>query len=370
MAKNVFILGAGASAHAGVPLMKDFFNEAVKLLEAKDVLNAEEEQCFRTIIEAFKKTIMRIDSNYNLDPGIRNIETLFSLVDLATVTRSFAEYDLNEIQVLKSSLIRFIVSTIEKKTDIKRDHSGKFLPSNDYDNLVRLITGVKSQDKTESFSIITFNYDLALDYAIMVGTGQIDYCLAPLDDSHNALKLMKMHGSLNWIKCPNRECEGNNSIRILSLKDYCPRPGEFPFEIRKIAREKGVKCPHCQSKLMTMPVIIPPTWNKAEEPGIASVWQSAAAELSGAKNIYIIGYSLPKTDLFFHYLLALGTLNIMVLDRFWVFDPVNNVDAKYKDLLRGQIREKYRFNLVDFSRAVKQIKDFVYGHIRLPFPIG
>ncbi|MEO6326922.1 MAG: SIR2 family protein [Thermoanaerobaculia bacterium] len=48
--------------------------------------------------------------------------------------------------------------------------------------------------------------------------------------------------------------------------------------------------------------IVPPTWNKALHPDIKSAWQVAYDLLREATQICIIGYSLPITDAYVHYL--------------------------------------------------------------------
>jgi hypothetical protein len=53
---------------------------------------------------------------------------------------------------------------------------------------------------------------------------------------------------------------------------------------------------------------------------LQSVWARAAKELSEAQDIYAIGYSYPKSDAFFRYLYALGTVGGPVLRKFWVFN--------------------------------------------------
>ena len=118
-----------------------------------------------------------------------------------------------------------------------------------------------------------------------------------------------------------------------------------------------------------MPLIVPPTWNKTDNVEIVGVWNQAIKELSEAQNIIIIGYSLPKTDLFFQYLLALGTLNIQRLKRFWVVDTNPDVDKKYQSFLSNDIKRKYEHlkdkngNPRDFLSSInylrRQIKELI-----------
>jgi len=81
-----------------------------------------------------------------------------------------------------------------------------------------------------------------------------------------------------------------------------------------------------------VPLIVPPTWSKTEyHTFLSHVWRQAAEELTEAKYIFVIGYSIPDSDLFFQYLLGLGMLDIVRLKCFWVFDPSEDVIDRFKN---------------------------------------
>jgi hypothetical protein len=105
------------------------------------------------------------------------------------------------------------------------------------------------------------------------------------------------------------------------------------------------------------PLVIPPTWNKSEyRELILPVWKRAARELETAENIYVIGYSLPPSDGFFKYLYGLGTLGTRVIRRFWVFNPDEKVDFRFKELLGTGVAERYKFFLKGFREAAEIIR--------------
>jgi hypothetical protein len=120
-----------------------------------------------------------------------------------------------------------------------------------------------------------------------------------------------------------------------------------------------------------IPVLVPPTWNKTEySEYLSPVWRAAAVELTEAKNIFIIGYSLPKTDLFFKYLFSIGTINpALRLDRFWVFNPDDKIKERYEEIIGQGLGRSFQFfggQNGFFSKAVDRIeKDLgldVLGH--------
>ena len=75
--------------------------------------------------------------------------------------------------------------------------------------------------------------------------------------------------------------------------------------------------------------IIPPTWQKNIDKTIEEDWQIAFEKLRAANHIRIIGYSLPVTDAYIHYLLkasvlnnnALKSINVICLDKWGAIQP-------------------------------------------------
>ena len=135
---------------------------------------------------------------------------------------------------------------------------------------------------TANDTIISFNYDCLMDHALARGSSawnpRIGYLLdgpanwerwAP-GEGHEvppeSLKLLKMHGSLNWL-----DKEDRASGITLSEHNY-----------RDVRR----------------PLIIPPEWNKqiGEKP-FDRIWKVALEAVSQAQSIVFIGYSMPLTDL-------------------------------------------------------------------------
>ena len=104
------------------------------------------------------------------------------------------------------------------------------------------------------------------------------------------------------------------------------------------------------------PVIVPPTWNKAEYQQIANVWKHAGLHLSEAENIIVIGYSLPETDQFFRYLFALGTIGDARPQRFWVVDPDADVAKRFQRLLGPTFRQRFRHYRMPFANSLPQLE--------------
>jgi hypothetical protein len=106
------------------------------------------------------------------------------------------------------------------------------------------------------------------------------------------------------------------------------------------------------------PVLVPPTWNKAEHhKNLSAVWSRAAKELTDAEHIFIVGYSLPETDSFFRYLYALGTAGGAPLKRIWVFNPDPGVEGRFRGMLGPGATSRYRFFPQTFDAALSIINN-------------
>jgi hypothetical protein len=111
------------------------------------------------------------------------------------------------------------------------------------------------------------------------------------------------------------------------------------------------------------PVIVPPSWNKADyHSALTNVWAAAARHLSEAEQIFILGYSLPETDSFFRHLYALGSVGSKPLRRIAVFNPDSTglTNSRFEALLGPGARARYEYHALQFNYAI--------GHIQGLFP--
>jgi len=110
------------------------------------------------------------------------------------------------------------------------------------------------------------------------------------------------------------------------------------------------------------PVIVPPSWNKADyHRDLTEVWAKAARHLSEADYIFVMGYSLPETDSFFRHLYALGSESAKPFKKIGVFDPMPEnaaVDLRFRSLLGPGAEARYQYYDVNFRDAIKAVRDF------------
>lgn len=137
-----------------------------------------------------------------------------------------------------------------------------------------------------------------------------------------------------------------------------PRPVEGSGRVCKIrvGSRVGSLPGHCGKPRLSVPFLVPPTWNKGQQyNAVSAVWANAAAELGEAENIFVIGYSLPESDSFFRYLYALGAVGQNPLRRFWVFNPDLAVKARFESLLGPGARSRFHFEPANFGSAMNVI---------------
>lgn len=358
MSDVVFILGAGASRQCGAPLMADFLDVATDLLRGGEVKDKKEhfERVFRTI-----GGLQQVHSKAQLN--LNNIESIFTALELGKIIQRVPGIDANEIPEAVASLKEVIVATLGEtiRFPVKGPYIGAPPPYGSFAKLVRYL--IESAAPTQSVSVITFNYDIAVDVALFREEMGPDYVLEKAPMGRNQVQLMKLHGSLNWAS----EVE-NKRIRPLHpcqyFAEYSPR---FPGEDSKLKLPVSHLKEYFSKKGCVVdpePVIVPPTWNKADyHTALSNVWAAAATHLSEAEYVFIIGYSLPETDSFFRHLYALGSVGKAALRRIVIYNPDNSgeTDKRFQALLGPGAMSRYRYETLTFDRALDSIREMFPG---------
>jgi len=350
VAKTVFILGAGASKEAGAPLMAEFLDTARDISVSKDHrIDSESHAAFERVFKAIQE--LRI-SHYKSYINLDDIEAVFGAFEMARLINRMGSYSPDEIKELISSIKKLIVKTLEvtMKYGVSKGH---IAPIHTYSFFTKLLETLGNESGKYTSSVLTFNYDIALDHALYERGITVDYGLSS-DDAKGNLQLLKLHGSLNWGKCA--KC---GSIVPYHMKQFFKKFGVSWFsDSTSTSLDVGSKLinhEHCGTPLHPDPILVPPTWNKTEYHGqLGEVWAQAGKELSEAENIIVIGYSHPISDQFFKYLYALGSIGDATIRRFWVFDPAegDQVKAKYKALMGTGLDNRFQFFRETFTRAI------------------
>ena len=100
---------------------------------------------------------------------------------------------------------------------------------------------------------------------------------------------LKLHGSINWVYCPNELCRHHFSL--------------FPVPVGELSQQ--ISFPACRvCGTATKPAIVLPTMYKAFErfPKLELIWALARKELENANKIVIIGVSFAESDYYLKWL--------------------------------------------------------------------
>jgi NAD-dependent SIR2 family protein deacetylase len=323
--KTVFILGAGASLACGAPLMRDFIARAKKLQES-NAFGASSDDT-QNVLNAAYRDLRKVQAKSAID--YLNIEELFSAIDMGAMLGVFGSRDPSTLNDLRRAVRVFIYRTLEETVQIER--LGKTISApKGYDALAKMTLEKMKQTfrlGKRDVAFITFNYDACLEFALVKNGMGVDYGLRePFLDADErryqvTVPVLKLHGSINWARCT--KC---NSIvptevdpwRRAHFIDIMDQPDHLKLSLG--SRISG-KQHSCGSALDSVPLLVPPTWNKAADSGdLGEVWKRAAQELASADNVVVIGYSFPVTDTFFRYLFALGSDSDVHLETFMVIN--------------------------------------------------
>jgi hypothetical protein len=342
MSKIVFILGAGASAGAGVPVMKNFIEVATNLFQSGKVDRREKE--FTSVLSAIG-VLQGFHSKAQFDNN--NIESIFNAFEMGRMLGTFYDFSKPGIERIINSLKWLIVATIEESMQFKAIDKSIF-PVNGYENFSRQLSSIRLKyGKKADFSLITFNYDIGLDVALANVDLVPNYYLS--DNENGNCTLLKLHGSLNW-------ATNKNHIVPLHMRDYLAdkvHKMKFvgdPIKLKVASELKNIMRDNDEENVKELPVIIPPSWNKTDYHGsIQRVWGRAGKELSNAEYIVIIGYSMPETDLYFKLLYTLGTFGSKKIRRFDVINPDGSIEEKFQDLIGPGVKDGFRFIKSNFD---------------------
>jgi hypothetical protein len=283
---RTFIFGAGASVHAGYPLAAELwrgmeawtratFMEGHDFRNAVDTMNAEFD-----LSKSFELVLTDLDDR--IEPFLKQrpttpegIQEKVKLVYLRVAVETMIPLYFNSLRSQPAELYRVFSENVLAPRD----------------------------------TVITFNYDLALDREMKragkwnIGNGYgFNIDIASLGDS--PCTLFKLHGSTNWRGevFQGSEGFGQTSWEDLSLGQRpIIDPGEFEF-----LEYSNASDPQCHRGRVRIESIIMPSAKKKfyKETTFGREWQSfwdslwlqAGEALNRSNEVYLIGYSVPDYD--------------------------------------------------------------------------
>jgi hypothetical protein len=332
---NVYVLGAGFSAGAGLPLVAGFLNrmrDAQPWLQSNGRLREAE-----AISKVLEFRLRAASASYRIHLDLENIEELFSLAAAAqgesvaqdvtlaiSATIDFARTKGPE-GTLPAQILDPLPSPLPKSWKRNSEYSTSGPSGNFtlgvyecpiYELLILLMVGwpIAQIDRRNTF--ITFNYDLVAEDALdavqvpywyglkseHVGFDESARCSRTVAD----VRLLKLHGSINWVRHdPNPVCQR-------AVQGFGP---QIPTVVRVFGGYQQVR------EQQLVPLLVPPTWKQSIGSDLSGVWDEAVASLRTATRLFIVGYSFPSTDQHFKYLLAAGLQENISLRKIYFVNP-------------------------------------------------
>lgn len=351
---NVYILGAGFSAEAGLPVITSFL---ARMRDAVDWLDkagrAAEREAIERVLDFRHESAA---AGYRINIDLDNIEHLFSLADAKPGTASS-----DDIRLAIAATIDFAAQTGYAPIGRMRVSESNGWPCNEawlntaqrkigpdsdgfrdvessiFDYYAAALSGLTAAKREPGKNVvITLNYDVILEDALRRLDVPISYQLsgvvdfdatAGIDESRaDALQVLKLHGSVNWAQKPSGSvlvCRDYERVRTLNLA----------------------------------PLLVPPTWQKIAAEALLPVWDAAVRAISKATRIVLIGFSIPAADQHFKYLLSVGLKDNSSLRMVRIVDPrASALLAQYEAVFR---EDQFKYGIA--SSLQQRTADFFYN---------
>jgi NAD-dependent SIR2 family protein deacetylase len=372
MTDTVLILGAGFSFASGIPLLSGFvermWQHSVRgscssgKLTQEDTLIFDKAMRIREELDGYHGRAMFDD---------RNIEDLLSILSFNVLAGR--KQDKDKLIAMTRALARTIDlnCTVKHPGITPKERRVIVEGPNVYRDFWHSLFAANQKGKKLP-AIITFNYDLVLERSLLQTLAGTSYGVSnPLPFKQLRLQYHYPH-----------HAGAQYNVRYTTYQSYKNRGGmvstdgsaldEVPFNLSDTAgsqleilklhgslnfprrREREDSSSQKRANLTSPledPFILPPVFNKMSNDAPTSMWQAAMERLRQAKNIIVVGYSLPQTDIYMQYFLKTALGPNLNLNQIIVFDPVlfTNSDsdkamrARYESCFAPQLRGRIEF---------------------------
>lgn len=348
--KTVYILGAGFSMDAGAPSQAKLVSE---IYDLRGKFTVSQNKKIEIWLKEFDKFLSNGLNVSTAEKNYYTLEDVYTPIDKCiNESISFKAYTVQQLIELRDYINRLIILAVRNAIDKNRKSKSNI------EKFVQLvIEGARERltdEKKDLVSVITTNWDIMLDNYIYRQLsnekknkgehfkGVVDYCcyISSLDENDHSIKpglyalgrkgynvkLLKLHGSLNWMQCP--KCQR------LYVKFYKQFNGGYVFD-KKFCRhcERNFKQKNDASNQLSVNLIMPTFLKNLNNIQNKLIWQNSAIEISEASKIIFIGYSLPLADFELKQMLSRMTRKDVEVEVYLVNgdNPDNYADnAKYQ----------------------------------------
>lgn len=304
---KVFFLGAGASKAFGYPLTGEIMpsilanlraNNLFQLEDTKTSLERAQERELRRFLELLYPGLASVDPGDKPEccPGI--IEVL-SLVEHCVLYNTpphplISGANLERFRYLLSRAIAELLLYYE------------VTPYNTAESrLLKQFTQLIRKPGPHDVTVITTNYDLIIDRAFKpeMRENKVNFGIAyrhiktselitPPPDA--VLRLYKLHGSLNWLRCDLCGQYYINPEGSITVRAFDEEIGEWnTCDCSDVVQLKAV-------------LVAPSLVRDIRDPNLLQIWNAALEAIRTAHELTFMGYSLPAEDLAIKALILRG----------------------------------------------------------------
>jgi hypothetical protein len=323
MTERVLFLGAGASAHFGLPITSGILAEIVEGIEDGKLFGPQADRRER-LTDILTELLPGLNSWRKKDHGEKTwkstlpwITEVLSLIDHLMAyensisgqlsfqdlvrSRRLLEQAISEVLAYgKSPMFSDVPDRVMKDDELARTQYSHLFERqvSQHGDLLQLVNWVVNDPG--NCSVITTNYDVLLDseiFSLMKGYDEfwksVDFGFRPREVDTGEIyvqpvtpkvSLYKLHGSLNWLRCAR--CD-----RI-----YVNPYGQIAYLAFEDEITSANTC-HCGYAPLQHVMVTPSFLRTVHDPNLYQIWHDALEALRRARQWFIIGYSLPQEDL-------------------------------------------------------------------------
>lgn len=362
---TVFILGAGFSKPAGIPLLRGFVQKMWEMAKKGHVvkgLSREDQQIFARA-QTIREELDGYHGRARFDDW--NIEDVLSLLSFNAIGGGRPER--SKLESMTQAIARTVELTCSVKPHSYDSHNGEIQTTGPaiYRTFWRSLFGAMANGYHLP-AIITFNYDLILERSLFQLLNGVSYKTAdevPLT-SFQICYHHKSFGPLQYRILPRRyEIRGSDRVWSThqglgtSLESFSVEDDKPKIELLKLHGSLNFPAKKRESKEISIdtvvknPYILPPVFNKLSGNDSNSMWTAALSRVRSAKNIVIVGYSLPQTDVYMQYFMKAAVGPNRNMQSITVFDPLlfegtpasDSMRRRYESCFSDPLKERIEF---------------------------
>jgi len=324
--ERVYLIGAGASVRYGLPTLKSLTWELVESLDQSDrniLLTAIRESFPGTELTSMNQTVDYEELLNRLNPD------------------ALAYLELAGVSPPESPRRRAALLALQGLHDFVLDRCKRVAHQRGpFDTLVKAV---------DSHSVIvSFNWDVLLEMAVLRAGREYSYL--PPGLRGDGVLLLKPHGSINWFALLDRE--GLSVSESSNLWVIGPNIGSYMCYKKSPLDPVDFSKTTVEYVLSRTPAIVPPSATRALDVGgvprdgfvahghdltMQATWLTVAQAIDRARQLVVIGYSLPGTDGATIELLKFFSRQAAKRREILVVDPDPAVIERYRVILDVEV---------------------------------